>query len=1106
MAGPTITQRIALEGADQIKQALSQIGKAGQEAFRQIRDAGEGVKLSAIETAAKRVGVSVDEMRARVAAARSTLDTLGATSREAAIEATGMSRASRDAVSGLHNLNDESDQAGIAIGATDIAAIRLGQTLRLLGRAAGLHELSALGRTVGVLGRAFEVGAPVLLVAALEKVAASAAAAADKVADLAANAKVSIEQFQDLAAAETAVGQCVEQAGTAFSGLNNLIKETATNTQRNQQEFARLRDQMQGARDKAAELADGFTKINREGVEAFRKLQDAQHKLSQDAANSERDFVQAIQRINERRQDITQGPPSAAEQRRRQLRDLDQQEDKLRQQFADNERRRSQEALKAQEAFNESKRKQAEETKKLIDQIAEQEKKEREAARSLAQARAEAEKNATALEKLGINALDATGKLKKAPAVLLEIADALKGISDPARREEIEFDLIAAGLDRKLIPALRRGAAEFKALEEEGKRIRLPFTSQQIALADRFQVTIGQLGNALGGLKDQFGLAIAPAFSTFFERLTEIVIVNRAGIIEFGQILGSVLRPLLESLAVLIGTVVAAFGTLFATLAQGINAAFGTSITSAQVFAAVLDLIAVNFARIPAAIALVVTAIGKLIEAIDKTDFSPMAKSALKTTAVIVAAFAILPTSIIKAVARIPLTIIGIFARLSGAVLSGLRVLAVVSALFGGIAGVVVRAGVAVAGFIATFVGLPAVIAVAIAAAVGFFAVWAFQNWEKITAAAAATWQFIVAGVTALWQGVQGSFQSGISFIAGLWSALSAAAQNIWGVVAAGAQALWSTLTAVFQTGVQAVRSVWALISDAATGVWTLVAVGAQTLWATLLSLWETGVSVVSGIWQQIAQAAQSLWSEIQATFQAGFEFISQGWQVLVAITTAVFQQVVAIAQAVWTAIASTAQSMRDSITGFFSAGVNAVIGFLQKVKDFALSVWNAITGAAKEAAAAQGSAADASAGGFARGGRIHGPGTSTSDSVPIWASVGEFMVRAAAVRRYGVGVFHALNSMRLPRNLFRGFSQGGLVDRLQLLMPPMPTLRFAEGGLVPAPAGASNLRPINLQIGSEMFAGMLAPEDVAQKLLRVSVNRQIRSAGRKPSYYGKGK
>ena len=40
MAGSTITQRIALEGAEQIKQALAQIGKSGQEAFQQIQQAG----------------------------------------------------------------------------------------------------------------------------------------------------------------------------------------------------------------------------------------------------------------------------------------------------------------------------------------------------------------------------------------------------------------------------------------------------------------------------------------------------------------------------------------------------------------------------------------------------------------------------------------------------------------------------------------------------------------------------------------------------------------------------------------------------------------------------------------------------------------------------------------------------------------------------------------------------------------------------------------------------------------------------------------------------------------------------------------------------------
>ena len=70
----------------------------------------------------------------------------------------------------------------------------------------------------------------------------------------------------------------------------------------------------------------------------------------------------------------------------------------------------------------------------------------------------------------------------------------------------------------------------------------------------------------------------------------------------------------------------------------------------------------------------------------------------------------------------------------------------------------------------------------------------------------------------------------------------------------------------------------------------------------------------------------------------------------------------------------------------------------------------------------------------------------------------------------------------------------------MQMLMPQ--PLRFAEGGLVPA-ANSSSLRPINLTLGADTFAGLLAPENVAQKLMQVAVSKQIRSAGRRPGYYG---
>ncbi|MDP3926153.1 MAG: phage tail tape measure protein [Hydrogenophaga sp.] len=43
--------------------------------------------------------------------------------------------------------------------------------------------------------------------------------------------------------------------------------------------------------------------------------------------------------------------------------------------------------------------------------------------------------------------------------------------------------------------------------------------------------------------------------------------------------------------------------------------------------------------------------------------------------------------------------------------------------------------------------------------------------------------------------------------------------------------------------------------------------------------------------------------------------------------------------------------------------------------------------------------------------GRVFGPGTGTSDSVPAMLSAGEFVVKASSVQRYGVGLLQAINS-----------------------------------------------------------------------------------------------
>ena len=63
--------------------------------------------------------------------------------------------------------------------------------------------------------------------------------------------------------------------------------------------------------------------------------------------------------------------------------------------------------------------------------------------------------------------------------------------------------------------------------------------------------------------------------------------------------------------------------------------------------------------------------------------------------------------------------------------------------------------------------------------------------------------------------------------------------------------------------------------------------------------------------------------------------------------------------------------------------------------------------------------------GNFASGGYVSGPGSATSDSIPANLSNGEYVVRAAAVGKYGVGFFDSLNQMRTPQ-----YYSGGEVGR----------------------------------------------------------------------------
>ncbi len=114
---------------------------------------------------------------------------------------------------------------------------------------------------------------------------------------------------------------------------------------------------------------------------------------------------------------------------------------------------------------------------------------------------------------------------------------------------------------------------------------------------------------------------------------------------------------------------------------------------------------------------------------------------------------------------------------------------------------------------------------------------------------------------------------------------------------------------------------------------------------------------------------------------------------------------------------------------------------------------------------------------GYATGGAIRGPGSGTSDSILARLSNGEFVLKAAAVRAYGVDYLHALNNLRLPK-----FASGGLVANLDI---PALNTSGTSGGTVAATTGNGNI--IYLTIGGQQHGPLTAEDSVAKTLKRAA-------------------
>ena len=276
----------------------------------------------------------------------------------------------------------------------------------------------------------------------------------------------------------------------------------------------------------------------------------------------------------------------------------------------------------------------------------------------------------------------------------------------------------------------------------------------------------------------------------------------------------------------------------------------------------------------------------------------------------------------------------------------------------------------------------------------------------------------------------------------------------------------------------------------------------------------------LSWLGERAAEAWDYLTGKAKDAFDAVAGLIGDAFDTVVSAVSFVVDGALELLGRLWDFVATAPERIGGSITTAFNTGLDAVRGFYDDARawvgdavnwifgrfdwlgdqisgvftaviDRIKGAWDTVKGLFRRAGEIIGiideeqqtqTPTNARSG----GGLIRGPGSGTSDSVLARVSNGEYVVRAAAVRRLGRGVLDSINRGILP-----AFATGGLVG--------MPAMALSGIGVDAAPVSG---RPVILNLPDGSQAQLRGDADAVgalEKRLRRSATAQ---ATRKPRWY----
>ena len=148
------------------------------------------------------------------------------------------------------------------------------------------------------------------------------------------------------------------------------------------------------------------------------------------------------------------------------------------------------------------------------------------------------------LTSLGISLTDASGRAKTSDALLMDVADTIAAIEEPAKRAAVAAKLFGDRVGPQLIPLLMGGSAALRSAAEEASRFGKVVTEEAAASAVLFNDNMTRLTEASSGIAQQLGGPVITSLanaSTYFLAVAKDVGFAEAALISFGGVVARTL-------------------------------------------------------------------------------------------------------------------------------------------------------------------------------------------------------------------------------------------------------------------------------------------------------------------------------------------------------------------------------------------------------------------------------------------------------------------------------------------------------------------------------------------------------------------------------------